>query len=105
MAKTSRYTLGEKIDSLLVETAEALFLAAHVQKEQKLVFLQRAASKLDLLKFFLQVSWEIRAIDNKKYAALSERTQEIGRMLGGWTRQMTPRETQPLHEKGLSTTR
>jgi len=37
-----------------------------------------------LLKFFLRISWEIKAVDNKKYIALSERLDEIGKMLGGW---------------------
>jgi hypothetical protein len=37
-----------------------------------------------LLKFFLQVAWEIKALDNKKYIRLSEKLDEIGKMLGGW---------------------
>ena len=40
--------------------------------------------KLDLLKFFLQISWEIKALDNKKYITLSEKLGEIGKMIGGW---------------------
>lgn len=35
-------------------------------------------------KFFLQIAWEIKALDNKKYIMLSECLNEIGRMLGGW---------------------
>jgi len=43
-----------------------------------------ASVKLDLLKFFLQIAWEIKSLDNKKYILLSERLNEIGKMLGGW---------------------
>lgn len=87
--KTSRYTLGEKIDSLFVETAELAFLASYFYKAQKLPYVQKAVTKLELLKFFLQVAWEIKALDNKKFILLSERINEIGKMLGGWLRQLT----------------
>lgn len=54
--------------------------------------LQKAAAKLDLLKFFLQIAWEIKSLDNKKYILLSEKLDEIGKMLGGWMKkaQETP---------------
>ncbi len=82
--KKSRYALGGKIDILFLDTIEFLFTASYLGKEQKLPVLQRAGSKLDLLKFFLQVAWELKALDNRKYIALSEPLAEIGRMLGGW---------------------
>jgi len=48
--------------------------------------LQKAISQFDLLKFFLRVAWEVKAIDNKKYLLISEPLVEIGKMLGGWQR-------------------
>jgi len=87
--KDARYTLGTKIDSSLIETIEATFIASFLAKEKKSPYVQRAATKLDLAKFFLQVAWEIKALDNKKYAIISEQLAEVGRMLGGWLRQIT----------------
>ena len=87
MAKTSRFTLGQKIDDLFIETTELIFLASHLAKEQKVPYLQKASAKLDLLKLFIQISWEIKAIDNGKFIMLSEPLEEVGRMLGGWLRQ------------------
>ena len=86
--KDARYTLGVKIDGLLVETIDLILTAAYLGPNQKLQHLPRAAAKLDLAKFFLQIAWEIKAINNKQYALLSERLDEIGRMLGGWIRQI-----------------
>jgi len=63
-----------------------LFVASYLGKQEKLPYLQKAIRKLDVLKFFFYVSWEINALDNKKYAAISEHLNEIGRMLGGWIR-------------------
>lgn len=86
--KDARYTLGIKIDNLFVETIEFVFVASYLGKNQKLPYVQKAAAKLDLLKFFLQIIWEIKALDNKKYAMVSEKLDRIGKMLGGWFRQL-----------------
>ena len=82
--KKSRYTIGAKIDSLFLDTIELLFIASYLGKEQKYPLLQKANGKLDLLKFFLQITWELKVLDTKKYTELSKSLDEIGRMLGGW---------------------
>ncbi|MBI2448136.1 four helix bundle protein [Candidatus Microgenomates bacterium] len=85
--KTSRYTLGSKIDASLIEIAESILIASQTKKELKLPHILHASTKLNLVKFFLQVTWEIKAIDGKKYIALSTKLDELGRMLGGWIKQ------------------
>ncbi len=82
--KKSRYTLGAKIDALFTDTIELLFIATYLGKEQKLPYLQKAGGKLDLLKFFLQIIWEMKFVDNNKYITLSKQLDEIGKMIGGW---------------------
>lgn len=84
--KTSRYSLGGKIDTLFLETLELTYGACYQKGKQKLSCVENAGIKLDMLKFFLRVAWEIKALDNKKYTAISAYLNEIGRMLGGWTR-------------------
>jgi len=86
-SKTCRYTLGGKIDALFLETIEFIFIASYQSKENKGTTLEKSTAKLDLLKFFFQVAWEIKAIDNKNYILISENLFEIGRMLGGWKKQ------------------
>lgn len=93
--RLSRFTLGIKIDTVFTETIELLFLAGYTSKPQKLLIVQRAATKLDALKFFLNIAWELKALDNKKYIRLSEPLVEVGKMLGGWRKQLesnTPAE-------------
>jgi hypothetical protein len=81
-----RYTLGTKIDRSLIETAELVFVASYLSKDQKFPYIRKANARLDLAKFFLQILWEVNAIDNKKYVALSEKFEAIGKMLGGWAK-------------------
>jgi len=86
--KKSKYTLGNKIDSLFLDILELIFIAIYLPREQKLPYIKKSVGKLDLIKFFLKICWEIGAIENKHYLILSSPLDEIGRMLGGWHRQL-----------------
>ena len=78
--------IGNKIDFLFLDVIESIIKAGYSDKLEKEIFLKRASVKMDLLKFFLQVAWEIKSLDNKKYINISEKLNEIGKMLGGWIR-------------------
>lgn len=67
---------------------EGIIKASISDRLEKLISLKNASVKLDLLKFFLQISWEIKSLNNKKYIKLSEKLDEIGRMLGGWIKSL-----------------
>lgn len=82
--KQNRYTLGSKIDSVFLNAIEYCFLASYAPKDTKIGLLSRTIYRVDLLKLLLQLAWDVRALDTKKYATLSEALDEVGRMLGGW---------------------
>ncbi|MEK7638031.1 MAG: four helix bundle protein [Patescibacteria group bacterium] len=85
----TRFTLGSKIDRLYLETIEYMLIAGYTARERKLVIVQQASAKLDTLKFFLKIAWQAKALSPKKYAELSAPVAEIGKMLGGWHKQLT----------------
>ena len=87
--------MGDKIDFLFLEILELLFTASYQNKENKLYTLLISIKKLDLLKFLIRVCWELKILDNKKYIILSEKLQEIGRMLGGWKKGLETKTPQP----------
>jgi hypothetical protein len=88
MPRLSRFTLGTKIDGLFTDIIELILLAGYDSKPQKTTLVARASTKLDALKFFLQVAWEIKTLDNNKYLRISEPLNEVGKMLGGWRKQL-----------------
>jgi len=89
LPKTPRFTLGQRIDDLFVETIEMLATAAFLSREEKMPFVRTAIRKLDTIKILLSILWETKSLDNKKYIALSVPLEEIGRMAGGWYGQLT----------------
>lgn len=84
MPKTHKYSLGEKIDKIFVDVIEAIITANFLSPKDKIPYVSFAIKKLDTLKIFLMLLWETKSLDSKKYIALSEKLDEIGRNLGGW---------------------
>lgn len=82
--KKSRYTLGDKIDKLFLDILELLNLAMYQNIESKIITLSKTILKLDALRFFLTISWEVKLLDNQKYISLSENVHELGKIIGGW---------------------
>jgi hypothetical protein len=88
LPKTQKYSLGNRIDTLFIESIEAAATAAFLSKGEKIPWVRLAIRKMDTIKILLAVLWETKSIDDKKYILLSESLNEIGKMLGGWNGQL-----------------
>lgn len=89
--KIKRYTLGQKTDTLALDIFELLFSVSY--SEHKLIILKKISAKLDLLKVLIRLSKDSQAITHKNYVKLSSHLQEIGKMLGGWIRATTNKQS------------
>ena len=89
LKRVDRYTTGAKIDDIFLSLLELIFRACFAyDKFEKLSLVSQAIAKTDLLKFFLQIGWEHKIIDHKSYGALIILLDEVGRMLGGWKKNL-----------------
>ncbi len=82
--KAHRYILGGKIEDYFLGLLENIFVSIYLPTESKIPKLIMAISKLDGVKFFLQIAWENKCLKDDRYLNLSEKLEEIGKMLGGW---------------------
>lgn len=73
----------------MVEIIEAIAIAIFLKPEEKLPYVRLAIRKADTLKIFLMLLWETKSLDNKKDIVLSEKLNEVGKMLGGWNGQLS----------------
>jgi len=71
---------------------EAIAVAAFLTPIEKQPYIKFSIKKTDLLKIFLMLLWETKSLDDKKYIALSEKTDELGKMLGGWIGKLKSKE-------------
>ena len=85
--RLDKYTLGTKIDNLFCDLIELLLEAYHTNRETKLEIITTACVRLDAIKYFVKIAWELKAINTKNYTDLSLNLNEIGKMLGGWKKQ------------------
>ena len=97
--KIHRHTLGQRVDLLFIETIEAIVAAVFTPRQEKIPAVRDAVRKLDTVKILLLVLWETKSLDNKKYIAISQRVDEVGRMLGGWHGQLVKQNSPPVLRK------
>ena len=86
--KLLKHSLGEKITSLFIQLVELILIAGYSSKDKKSEVINKAILILDLLKYFLQMAFDVKAIDSRQLATLVAPLAEVGKMLGGWKRQL-----------------
>ncbi|OGG87330.1 hypothetical protein CO134_03385 [Candidatus Kuenenbacteria bacterium CG_4_9_14_3_um_filter_39_14] len=84
VSKQDRYTIWQRCEDLILEILEYILGASQLSKIEKLPILQKASTKLNLLRVFLRLCKDTKVLDSKKYIRLEQNVDEIGRMLGGW---------------------
>jgi len=82
--KRQKFSIGQKCENIIIEILESIIIASQVPKTSKLLYLEKASIKLNILKIFFRLLKEFRIVDIKKYINLETYCQEIGKMLGGW---------------------
>lgn len=81
--KDQRFLLADRIERYLLEVLELLIAAMYnpVDRRQLLV---KVNFKLDVLRFLMRLSKDMRYINVKAYHYFCRQIVEIGRMVGGW---------------------
>ncbi len=90
--KKDRFTLGVKIEESLLTILELLLLGQTKEKLSKLLILKKADLKLKMVKLFIRMAYEVKAIDQRKYIELEGALLEIGKMIGGWIKSLNTKE-------------
>jgi hypothetical protein len=88
------------VDKYFTEIIESIAIAAFLKPEEKIPYVRLAIRKSDVLKIFLNILWETKSLDDKKYITLSEKLNEIGRNLGGWSGSLVAKKNSPANNAG-----
>ena len=84
LPKQDRYTLWQQTENITLEIMENILSASTAPKSKKPAILEKTSDRLNKLRVFVRLSKDLKAIDQKKYIALQENIDEMGKMLGGW---------------------
>ena len=82
--RVRRFTLGERIEHLLLELLQLLVEAAFSSAKQ--VPLQQANLKLEVLRHLWRASYELEALPVRRYEHGARLMDDLGRQVGGWLR-------------------
>jgi len=79
-----RYTLGERIETHLLEILEWLVAAAYSRERRE--WLEKANQRLNVVRHLWRLSYELKAIGPKQYERGARLIDSLGRQIGGWSR-------------------
>jgi len=86
--RDQRFVLGQQIQNQMLEIGKMIVHANKLkQKKGKLYEIDVELEKLRLL---IRMAKDLGLMSIKKYGIHCERTDEIGRMLGGWIKKVDP---------------
>lgn len=81
-----RFALAERLVQQGFALQDAL-IAASLDRPQQAHYLLQADIQLTGLRKTLLLAYELESLNAGQYRHVSEMTQEVGRLLGGWIRQ------------------
>lgn len=88
IAKGSRYTIGSRIENKLLDLLELSYIAYFSTRNKKHEKIAECILLLDTTKFLVTIAWEGRIISHKHYENISIKLEEIGKMFGGWKKNL-----------------
>lgn len=88
LPKSQRFTFGERVDRLTLDCLELTLEAIYCSREKKPEPLHRLNLNLEKLRVFWRLICDRRWISQQQLLYVSQRLDEIGRMIGGWLKQV-----------------
>ena len=79
-----RFTLGEKLEAILLDVLELLVEAAYTRNKESP--LRRANLRLEVARHLWRLAYELKAVAIRQYEHGAKLMDELGRQVGGWLR-------------------
>ena len=89
MEKRWRYSLGQSLETSILDYLGQLILAKNAPKGLKVGYLLQASSHLEIATLKARLCLEVTDANETKLFQLQSKQTEIGRMLGGWLKSLT----------------
>lgn len=83
--RDQKFVLGDRIETKLLEVQERC-IRAYYSREKK-THLIEANLALEITRHLVRLAFALRVLSPKAYEVISERVDEVGRMIGGWMKQ------------------
>lgn len=92
MSKLDRYTIGQKIFELFLLLLTLAARAQYQTGQAKLTTLRSMIPELDTSKILVRLSHNLEILDERAYMRYEKELRDIGKMLGGWIRDLEDKQ-------------
>jgi hypothetical protein len=82
--RSHRFTVGDRLATAALDVLEDLVTAAYSRSKREQ--LERANQRLHRVRFLTRLSKDLKILSHRSYEVAAERTDEVGRLIGGWLR-------------------
>lgn len=86
--RVHRATVTQRLMDAALDFQEALFAAQSERGEARLAHLRTADARLNTLRQYLRLAYHWRWLNAGQYRHVSAQVAEVGRLLGGWLKQV-----------------
>lgn len=87
-----RHTLAERTFEQAGNVLDSLIVARHCETAtQRVIALRRVDVALDQLRQYFHIAWELKWLSDNQFRHVSELTEELGRLSGGWRKRTVAR--------------
>jgi len=94
--RARRYTLGERIETALLEVLERLLDAAYSRGPDKARALRAANLRLGLVRHLWRLGHQLQAVATRQYGHGAGLIEDLGRQIGGWYRSAAGKAAAPV---------
>ena len=88
LPRSHRFTFGERVDRLTLDCLELVIEAIYATREQKAAPLRQLNLNLEKLRVFWRLICDRGWISQQQLLFANGRLDEMGRMVGGWLKQL-----------------
>jgi len=82
--RTHRFTVGERLTAHGLDLLTSLVEAGYAR--QKVELLEQASRKVNSTRYLLRLAKDLKLMSIESYGFSAEKLDEIGRMVGGWSK-------------------
>jgi len=86
--RSQKFVLGDRIQNQLSELLEIYIEAYYLSKHQKIPLLKQANIKLEILRHYFRLAYDLGLYKSTIYQSFAEKLHEIGKMTGGWLKSL-----------------
>jgi len=91
--KEYKYTLGTELQQIIWQILDEIIRTNSLPDSQKREGLEKISQLFDKFKIRFRFAYEIGLMTDKKFGIAQKEMEEIGKMIGGWSRWTASRPT------------